>query len=128
MSIFTTPGHILVSCARGIAPLLSEELRALGFPVRREQEAAVETEGTLDDTLRLNLCLRTAQRVLFQLDRFFARTPEQMYTHVNKLPWETYIAADGYVGVASFIRTPSIRDARFANVKCKDAIVDRIRE
>jgi putative N6-adenine-specific DNA methylase len=38
------------------------------------------------------------------------------------------IPADEYICVTSSVDNPSIRDSRFANVKCKDAIVDRIRE
>jgi len=42
------------------------------------------------------------------------------------MPWETMISADGYLSVVSNVVHPSIRDTRFANVKTKDAIVDRI--
>ncbi len=51
---------ILVTCPKGIVPWLAGEIRALGYPVLDEGEAAVETEGSLADTMRLNLHLRTA--------------------------------------------------------------------
>ena len=57
---------ILVTCPKGIVPWLAGEIRALGFPVLAEGEAAVETEGSLADTMRLNLHLRTAHRVLWR--------------------------------------------------------------
>ncbi|HCL82238.1 MAG TPA: RNA methyltransferase, partial [Nitrospiraceae bacterium] len=59
--------RILITCAKGIPPFLSEELLALGFPVLSETIAGIETEGTMEDTLRLNLMLRTGHRVLFLL-------------------------------------------------------------
>ena len=118
----------MIPCGRGIPPYLADELRGLGFPILREQETGVETTGSLDDAMRLNLCLRTGQRVLYQLERFQASTPDQMYHRIRQLPWEEYIPATGYVRVASFVRTAAISDARFATLKCKDAIVDRIRE
>jgi len=34
----------------------------LGFPIISETVAGIETEGTMDDTLRLNLLLRTGYR------------------------------------------------------------------
>ena len=119
---------ILITCAKGIPPYLSAELLALGFPVLDELIAGIVTEGTIDDTIRLNLMLRTAHRVLFLIREFVAPDPDALYRAVSEIAWEDYIAPDGYVCVTSSVDNPTIRDSRFANVKCKDAIVDRIKE
>jgi 23S rRNA G2445 N2-methylase RlmL len=120
--------RILITCAKGIAPSLREELLMLGFPVQHESIAAVETEGTLDDTLRLNLRLRTGHRVLFPIADFTARDADDLYRSVSEIPWENLIEADGYFSVTSSVENPTITDSRYANVKCKDAIADRIKE
>ncbi len=123
------PGErpILVTCAKGIAPFLREELLELGFPVLSEGAAGVTTEGTLDDTMRLNLLLRTGHRVLFLIKSFVASDADALYNAVSEIPWEDYIAEDGYVSVTSSVDNPSISDSRYANLKCKDAIVDRVK-
>ena len=120
--------RILITCAKGITPFLKEELLRLGFPVLSETIAGVATEGTIDDTLRLNLLLRTAHRVLFLLSDFTARDDNELYREMSEIAWEEYISEDGYVCVTSSVDNPGIRDTRYANVKCKDAIVDRIRK
>ena len=120
--------RILITCAKGIAPFLRGELLLLRFPVLSETIAGIVTEGTLDDTLRLNLLIRTGHRVLFLLKEFAARDADALYRSVSEIAWEEYIAEDGYVCVTSSVDNPSIRDSRYANVKCKDAIVDRIKE
>lgn len=120
--------RILITCAKGITPFLKEELLRLGFPVLSETIAGIATEGTMDDTLRLNLLLRTGHRVLFLLREFAARDADALYLALSEIPWEDSIAGDGYVCVTSSVDNPSIRDSRYANVKCKDAIVDRIKE
>ena len=120
--------RIMITCAKGITPLLREELIQLRFPVLSETIAGIMTEGTIDDTLRLNLLLRTAHRILFLLREFAARDADALYREVSEIAWEDYIADDGYVCVTSSVDNPSIRDSRYANVKCKDAIVDRIKE
>ena len=74
-TLWTEKRRILVTCARGIVPYLRRELQALEMPIRKESEAAVETEGNMADAMRLNLCLRTGQRVLFLLHVGVARTP-----------------------------------------------------
>lgn len=120
--------RILVTCPKGISPLLQEEIKRLGFPVLREEIAGVETEGTLHDCMRLNLLLRTGHRVLFLLKFCLVKTAEELYLQVADIPWEQYIPEDEYVCVNSSVWNESIRDNRFANVKCKDAIVDRLRK
>ncbi len=127
MSIFQTGGRILVTCPKRLPPYLSSELAALDFPVLSELVTGVETEGTLADAMRLNLHLRTGHRVLFLLGAFTAHTPDDMYRNVARIAWEDYIDPDGYLSVVSSVDTESIRDTQFANVRCKDAIVDRIR-
>jgi len=119
---------LLVTCAKGITPFLREELVQMGFPVISETIAGVTSEGTLDDALRLNLMLRTGHRVLFLIKNFRALDAEALYRKVSDIAWEEYIPSDGYLCDTSSVHNPSIRDSRYANVKCKDAIVDRIRK
>jgi putative N6-adenine-specific DNA methylase len=47
---------------------------------------------------------------------------------VSRIKWEDIILEDGYLCVTSSVETESIKDSRFANLKCKDAIVDRMNE
>jgi len=121
-------GRITVTCPRGLPPFLAQELRALGFTPRAAGAAAVETDGSLEDTQRLNLFLRTGHRVLFRLDEFRAERPDTLYRRAAALPWEDWIAPDGYVCVTAAVETPAIRDSRYPALLCKDAIVDRIRQ
>ena len=119
---------ILVTCAKGIPPALKAEVEQAGFPILQERVAGIETEGTLEDCMRLNLGLRTGQRVLLMVQSFEAVHPDALYRRVSDFPWEEWLAGDGYLCVNSSVSTAAIRDARFAALKCKDAIVDRIRE
>jgi putative N6-adenine-specific DNA methylase len=120
--------RLLVSCARGVAPYLRREILGLGLPALAEPATGVETEGTPADVQRLNLCLRTGQRVLALLLDFRAERPDALYERLRHAPWEDHIPEDGYLTVTSFVRTPAVRDPRYVNVRAKDAIVDRIRE
>lgn len=127
MNIWGKKSRIVVTCAKGIVPYLQEELRLLELPTLSEGMASVETEGTMDDAMRLNLFVRTGHRILFFLERFRARHPDELYRLVSEMEWETLIPEDGYLCVTSTVDNPTIKDTRFANVRCKDAIVDRIK-
>lgn len=118
---------LLITCPRAIPPFLRTEVEALGFEVAAEHAAGIEVHGTFEDCYKLNLWLRTAHRVLYRLDHWDCRSTYELYEGVRNIPWEDWIDADGYVSVISSIDTPSIDNTQFANVKCKDAIVDRIR-
>ncbi len=124
---FSQQANVLVSCPLGAAPFLAEELRSLGFPIVRTLPAAVETRSDLRGCMRLNLFLRTANRVMWQIAQCRAHTPEQLYTKLRTFAWENLVKSNGYVSVASFVENEYIRDSRFANMKVKDALVDRIR-
>ncbi|HRS89600.1 MAG TPA: class I SAM-dependent RNA methyltransferase [Smithellaceae bacterium] len=131
MHPWTQKSKILVTCPKGASAYLKKEIEDLGFTVRREIDTTVQTEGTLEDTLLLNLHLRTAQRVLYQLQSFKVVSPGELYAKLNALPWEDIVHGGGksaYLCVTSIVDNPSITDSRFVNMKVKDAVVDRIRE
>lgn len=131
MSIWEKKSRILVTCPKGVSLYLKEEIEALNFPVVSRWDTAIQTKGTLQDTMILNLHLRTAQRVFYQLETFIADTPEFLYKKVYSIPWENLLHASGreaYFCVTSIADNPTITDSRFVNVKVKDAIADRMRD
>jgi putative N6-adenine-specific DNA methylase len=75
----------------------------------------------------LNLFIRTGHRVLFLIGEFGAKNPEELYKGVSSIPWEDYLPPKGYISVTSTVDNPTIQDVRFANLKCKDGIVDRMK-
>ncbi len=119
---------ILITCAKGIPPFLKRELHDLNFPVCSELAAGVETEGVIDDAPLLNLFLRTGHRVLFPVKEFKANNADDLYRALSGVAWEDVIPEDGYLCVTSSVENETIRDTRFASLKCKDAIVDRIKK
>jgi putative N6-adenine-specific DNA methylase len=122
------PQTIKVTCAPHSGPVLTEELTALGYPVKSSSILEVTTEGTLRDCMYLNLHLRTAHRVLYRLKSFRAANANQLYRQLQTVNWDQYIPADSYFSVGSYVKNPTIRDTRFANLRVKDAIVDSLQQ
>jgi putative N6-adenine-specific DNA methylase len=73
----------------------------------------------------LNLQLRTANKVLWEVSKFYAANPDQLYNKAISIPWEDEISENGYFNIDSYVKNDTILDSRFANLKLKDAIVDR---
>ena len=97
----------------------------MGFPVLARTRAGVETEGSMNAAMELNLHLRTGLRVLFLVAEFTAGNPDTLYRKINAMPWEEIIPIDGYFSITSTVDTPTIDNSFFASQKCKDAIADR---
>jgi putative N6-adenine-specific DNA methylase len=127
MADFSQESTISITCPKRITPYLKDELTNLGFPILKVRHAGIETEGTLNDCMMLNLSLRTAHRVHFRLKDCRPQNGDQLYDELMKIPWEDYIDRHGYVSVTSFINNKTVTNTQFANMKVKDAIVDRIR-
>lgn len=128
MSLWMKKSKIVVTCAKGVAPHLQAEMKALNFDTYSTGEAAVETKGSLEDAMKLNLHLRTAHRVLFLYHSFAANTPVELYRRLVRLPWEEVMQADGYLCVTSYAENPMVHDGRIVNLKGKDAVADRFRQ
>jgi len=115
-----------ITCARGVPPILAAEVTALGYEVFESMDSGVVVHGAPADAMRLNLSLRTAHRVLLLIREFKAADADRLYEQVSQLPWERFIPEDGYLCVTASGRGAGMKDMRFASLRCKDAIVDRL--
>ncbi|MEO8173340.1 MAG: class I SAM-dependent RNA methyltransferase [Sediminibacterium sp.] len=128
MKVFTTTARIIITCHKWLSPALQSEVKELGYPVVRAFQTGVELSGTLEDCIRLNLNLRCASQVMYSLKTFTCNDPDELYSHLLSVEWENFIAPDGYFSVTSNVFHPTIQTNLFANLRVKDAIVDRMRD
>lgn len=127
MELFNTINKIIVTCSNRLSPYLQKEIEELGFTPVRIFKTGVELKGTLADCIVLNLNLRCASQVLFLVEEFNARNADDLYNALLNFQWEDIIAPDGYFSISSNVDNETINNSLFANVKVKDAIVDRFR-
>lgn len=128
MNIWKDIYPLIVSCARGLAPLTAAELMRLGYEIVDSTENTVVVRGGMRDMMTLNLQLRTAHRVLVPLLRTTCGNLRYLYNDVYSIDWENLIDADGYFMVNSVVRNETVRDTRMPSLTTKDAIADRIRD
>jgi len=128
MQVFHTESKIIVTCNKRLSPYLQSEIEALSFVPVRVFQTGVELKGTVNDCISLNLNLRCASQVLYLLKSFTAANPQQLYEELVAIEWETLIDFTGYFSVTSNVNNEHITTPLFANVKVKDAIVDRIKD
>jgi len=117
-----------VVCAPGFYPWVEMEIKALGMSVQPAGHAGALVEGTLDDAMRLIAGVRTASQVLLPIASFPCDSPDDLYEGVRTIAWEELIRVDRQLTVTGNVEHPTIRNTMFANVRVKDAIVDRLGE
>jgi putative N6-adenine-specific DNA methylase len=128
LEVFNTPNKVIITCNKRLSPYLQQEVKELGFDIVRAFPTGVELKVSINDTIKLNLNLRTASQILYSLKEFTANNPTELYDELSQIAWEELIQFDGYFSVSSNVDNETISTPLFANVKVKDAIVDRIKE
>ena len=128
MSLYTTNSVIIITCSKRLAPYLELEVKELGFTIDETFITGVQLKGTINDCIKLNLNLHCASQVLYSLKQFEADNADGIYKHLADYPWENILPDPGYFSITSNVNNPTINNSMFANLRVKDAIVDRLRE
>ena len=128
MNVYTTNAPITITCHKRITPFLAQEVAELGFVIEEQFVTGVKLTGSVNDCIKLNLNLRCASQVLYSLKKFEATDADTIYQQLVDYPWENILPNPGYFSVTSNVNNPTINNAMFANLRVKDAIVDRLRE
>lgn len=129
MKIWTDKDYpIIISCARNLVQWTQREVTAMGLKIIDSTDTTVVVRGSMHEVFRLNLCLRTAHRVLVPLLRFTCRNVRDVYNKAVTIDWENILESDGYFSVSSIVFNRTIRDNRLPSLVLKDAVCDRMRE
>ncbi|MBS4072114.1 MAG: class I SAM-dependent RNA methyltransferase [Algoriphagus sp.] len=125
---FNQKGKVFITCKDRSVMYLEQEVRELGFVPKEVTRTGIELIASMEDCMDLNLHLRTASHVLYEIKSFYLRGAEDIYRRFKAIPWEDYLDVDGYFSVNSVVENESVTTPLIVNVKVKDAIVDRFRE
>lgn len=117
--------NFFATCARGLEPILAEELRALGADGIEPGRGGVHFGGDQATLYQANLWLRTAIRVLKPLATFPVSTPEELYEAVRAVDWARHLTPEHTLAVDCNVRDSGITHSHYAALKVKDAICDQ---
>lgn len=120
--------QLYATCARGTESLLAEELTELGARKVRQDRGGVRLLANVDEALYLSLWSRIAMRVLLPLAETEARGADGLYEAVSRIPWEDHLSRSSTFAVEASVRDSEVTHSRYAALRVKDALVDRLRE
>ena len=91
---------LLVPTATGIEAVVKRQLDILGYPDTKAINGRIAVDGcSWHDVARLNMFLRSGERVLIQLAEFPTNDFDELYQGVANVDWGEIISANGRVTV-----------------------------
>lgn len=94
--------EFVIPCLFGLEGLVADELRRLNLPSVQAENGRVFCTGSLLDMARINLNLRTGERVLLVLGRFPAPSFDALFEGTLALNWEDFIPKEGKFPVKGY--------------------------
>jgi 23S rRNA (guanine2445-N2)-methyltransferase len=116
------------TCARGVEPVLADELHGLGAANVNPGRGGVHFAGDLALLYGANLWLRTAIRVLRPILEATVTSPDELYDAVRALDWSRWMTPDHTLAVDCNVRDSHITHSKYAALRVKDAICDQFVE
>ncbi|HLW65543.1 MAG TPA: THUMP domain-containing protein, partial [Gemmataceae bacterium] len=116
------------TCARGLEPILAQELAKLSAVAVQPGRGGVAFSGGQETLYRANLWLRTAVRVLQPVLEAMVTSPDELYQAVQTIDWEQYLTPDHTLAVDCNVRDSRITHSQYAARRVKDAICDQFVE
>jgi 23S rRNA (guanine2445-N2)-methyltransferase / 23S rRNA (guanine2069-N7)-methyltransferase len=120
--------QLFATTAKGLEPLLVDELRALPCATVEERRAGAMFEGDLATAYRACLWSRIANRILLPLASFPAPDEKALYDGVRTIRWAEHVAGSATIAVDFSTSRSAITHSHFGALKTKDAIVDQLRD
>ena len=110
----------------GLEGLCADEMRRLGLADVRADNGRVYGTGTPGDIPRLNLNLRTGERVLLVLGTFPAPTFDALFEGTRALPWERFIPREGTFPVKGHCLNSALHAVPACQAMVKKAVATRL--
>lgn len=95
---------LLIPAAVGVEAVVKRQLDLLGYGNTRALNGRIAVNDcTFNDVARLNVFLRSGERVFIQLAEFPATTFDELFEGVEKINWNDFVEKDGRLTVAKSV-------------------------
>ncbi len=121
--------ELIAPCHFGMEAVLKKEILDLGYEISQVEDGRVTFLGDDEAICRVNVFLRTAERVLLKAGSFHAETFEELFQNIKNISWEDLIPKDGkfWVTKASSIKSKLFSPSDIQRI-VKKAMVERMKQ
>ncbi len=121
--------RLIAKTAPGLEKVLANEIIALGGKNITIGNRAVMYDGNLEIIYKSNYFLRTALRVLKEIEFFRFKNIDQFYLKCKDIDWLKYFRVDQSFVIHSTVgNSKEFTNSMFASMRAKDAIADYFRD
>lgn len=118
--------RLLIPVASGLEGVVKKQLFALGYGKAPAFNGRLEVEGTWADVARLNVFLRSGERVLIVLKKFRAETFDELYDNFYAIAWEDWLSPDSKILMDGKSVQSRLAAIKAAGGVAKKAIIRRL--
>lgn len=118
--------QLLIPVAAGLEGVVKKQLLSLGYGKAPAENGRIELAGDWADVARLNVFLRSGERVLIKLKEFSAETFDELYDNFYSVPWEEWLAPDSKILMDGKSVSSRLAAVKAAGGVAKKAIVRRL--
>jgi putative N6-adenine-specific DNA methylase len=119
---------LVAKTSSGLEQVLADEVKKIGGHNITLGNRAVFYEGDLKIIYRSNYYLRTALRVLKEIEFFRFKNVDQYYIKCKDIDWQKYFGVEQSFVIHSTVgNSRDFSNSMFASLKAKDAIADYFR-
>lgn len=120
--------ELIATSTFGLESVVAEEVKKLGYTDAQTENGKVTFKADLAAIPRLNLWLRTSDRIRLKIGEFKATTFDELFEKTKALPWADWIPADGTFPVEG----KSVKSTLYSVSDCqaivKKAIVESLKK
>ncbi|KRM59281.1 hypothetical protein C5L31_000828 [Secundilactobacillus malefermentans] len=117
--------HLYAATASGIEAIAGRELKYLGFQTQVEN-GRIKFDGTMEDIIKANLWLRTADRIKIIIAEFRATTFEDLFNKVTEINWDHFMPMDAEFPVNARSKNSKLHSVPDIQSISKKAIVNKL--
>ncbi len=117
---------LLIPVASGLEQTTKRQLFALGYEKAPADNGRIEVDGDWQDVARLNVLLRSGERVLIVLDKFHAVTFDELYEGIYNIPWENWLTVESKILMDGKSVNSQLAAIKAAGGVAKKAIISRL--
>jgi putative N6-adenine-specific DNA methylase len=121
--------NLVATAAFGIEAVVKRELEHMGIAVMSTENGRIHFEGSVETMIKVNLNLRSADRVYVQIGiKEQVTSFDELFDWIKTLPLETYLDVRGRFIVDAKTVKSALHSPRDIQKISKKALIDRLKE
>jgi putative N6-adenine-specific DNA methylase len=126
--MFDATFYMVAKTFQGLEEVLAQEIRGLGVQDIEILNRAVRFKGDLKSLYAANYRLRTALKVLVEIQTFPAKNDIELYQGIQNIDWVRYLEPSMTLAVECVLFSDHFSHSQFIAQRTKDAVVDQFRD